>query len=532
MEFLTDIKFFFLKNYISNFRLRILYGLITKHGGEIVEDFQKLIELALDTKFKYCLIFSELLVIDDIPNILKNKYKCDEIPYNIGMMNLIEFQKGVEEQTIEKYFSLKRKFDERKLLVLNEKIKQIRIDTKDDELNETTILKNCDSEKTRSNFSLIEEDDDTFMDVDDNELRRIINKRNHINLKSWACAKKDNQLLKEGANKQIIEIFDEMKEIYEALNEKWKSYSYQKAISAVRRYNGVLRNKEDAKNIRGIGEKLSKKIEEITETGHLRKLEELQQNNRVRRLKLFSKIWGVGSSKAMQLVDKNIESIQQLRGIEENDPDFISFNRLQKVGLKYFEDLESRMSNEEAGRIEEFVQKQSNIEFDTEYIVVACGSYRRGKSTCGDVDILVCDDTQTLEVDEIFHRLKERLIKENFLIEHLIEQEKNDGQIKYLGICKLPGSESKHRRLDIIIVPKNELGCATLYFTGSAHLNRSMRHLAKKLNMSLTEHSLNIGVKRVNGEKVNRGTPLPVKNEQDIFRYLGLDYLEPNERNH
>ena len=54
----------------------------------------------------------------------------------------------------------------------------------------------------------------------------------------------------------------------------------------------------------------------------------------------------------------------------------------------------------------------------------------------------------------------------------------------------------QYRRIDIIVVPYDEYACALVYFTGSAHFNRSLRHLAKKMGMSLSEHSLNKGVVR------------------------------------
>ena len=31
-------------------------------------------------------------------------------------------------------------------------------------------------------------------------------------------------------------------------------------------------------------------------------------------------------------------------------------------------------------------------------------------------------------------------------------------------------------------------------------------------------------------ERLAEGTPLPVASEKDVFQYLGLDYLEPHER--
>ena len=46
------------------------------------------------------------------------------------------------------------------------------------------------------------------------------------------------------------------------------------------------------------------------------------------------------------------------------------------------------------------------------------------------------------------------------------------------------------------MVPYEEYACALVYFTGSAHFNRSLRHLCKKMNMSLNEHALRKGVVR------------------------------------
>ena len=99
-----------------------------------------------------------------------------------------------------------------------------------------------------------------------------------------------------------------------------------------------------------------------------------------------------------------------------------------------------------------------------------------------------------------------------------------------------------------------------MYFTGSAHFNRSMRNLAGKTNMSLSEHSLNEKVVRVvssliistvctrftsvlfvtylyyvykqRGEKVNKGVPLPTPTEESVFKHLGLKYRPPEERDH
>lgn len=99
-----------------------------------------------------------------------------------------------------------------------------------------------------------------------------------------------------------------------------------------------------------------------------------------------------------------------------------------------------------------------------------------------------------------------------------------------MGVCRLPGPGQRHRRLDIIVVPYDELACALMYFTGSAHFNRSMRALAKTKHMSLSEHSLNQNVVRQGSVKVHGGTALTTSTEKDVFGLLGIPFREPHER--
>lgn len=111
-----------------------------------------------------------------------------------------------------------------------------------------------------------------------------------------------------------------------------------------------------------------------------------------------------------------------------------------------------------------------------------------------------------------------------------MSHEENGEQKKYMGVCRLPGPGHRHRRLDVIVVPYSEFACSLMYFTGSAHFNRSMRALAKTKSMSLSEHSLNRDVVRQGGVKVHGGAPLPTPTEKDVFNLLGVPYREPHER--
>ena len=49
----------------------------------------------------------------------------------------------------------------------------------------------------------------------------------------------------------------------------------------------------------------------------------------------------------------------------------------------------------------------------------------------------------------------------------------------YIGLCKLNHPDSKFRRIDILMVPKRELGAALIHFTGNDLFNRRIRSFAR-----------------------------------------------------
>ena len=63
-------------------------------------------------------------------------------------------------------------------------------------------------------------------------------------------------------------------------------------------------------------------------------------------------------------------------------------SRQQQIGLKYYDEFIERIPRKEVDEIESVV-KGLVKEINHGLIVLTCGSYRRGKSTCGDVDCLV-----------------------------------------------------------------------------------------------------------------------------------------------
>lgn len=63
---------------------------------------------------------------------------------------------------------------------------------------------------------------------------------------------------------------------------------------------------------------------------------------------------------------------------------------LQLIGLKYYEDLCKKIPRSEVQEITNIVQRAINTLFSENGLLVeTVGSFRRGKSMCGDVDILI-----------------------------------------------------------------------------------------------------------------------------------------------
>ena len=58
------------------------------------------------------------------------------------------------------------------------------------------------------------------------------------------------------------------------------------------------------------------------------------------------------------------------------------------IGLKYFNEFLERIPREEVAQIESVV-REAAASFRTGLLIQTCGSYRRGKDTCGDCDILI-----------------------------------------------------------------------------------------------------------------------------------------------
>jgi DNA polymerase lambda len=172
------------------------------------------------------------------------------------------------------------------------------------------------------------------------------------------------------------------------------------------------------------------------------------------------------------------------------------------------------MPRDEATAISKVVHDAAYELFGKDTIVIeTCGSYRRGKQSCGDVDILMTrkDDKP---INGMLEKLIVKLEKDNFLKERLGSTRVSDkGSEMYMGVCKLKDGKMA-RRIDIKVYPKDQYGFAILYFTGSDYFNRSMRLFAEKKGFTLSDHGLAPVAKSASKQKVGKGIGIPCLTEQ------------------
>jgi NAD-dependent DNA ligase len=306
-------------------------------------------------------------------------------------------------------------------------------------------------------------------------------------------------------NEKFIELMEQLADIMLKQGEAFRARAYQKAQETIMAYPGDIMSPNDLKGKPGIGSTIMEKLNEYVETGTLKVLER-EKNNPVN---ILAEVYGIGPKKAKELVDNGIISIAQLR---ENQQ---MLNDIQKVGLRYYEDVLKRIPRSEIedykGLFESDFKKVATS--DSKFEIV--GSYRRGAQSSGDIDVIITSDSP-----KVFINFIDELIKKKIILEIL-----SRGPTKCLVMAKIPSSDSV-RRVDFLYTGLEEFPFAILYFTGSKIFNTVMRHIALEKGYTMNEH----GINKMEGKKKGDKVAHHFRTEEDIFNFLGLEYKAPTER--
>lgn len=279
----------------------------------------------------------------------------------------------------------------------------------------------------------------------------------------------------------------------------FKARAYKKALDNL---PDNISSEEDIHNIGG--DKINDKIKYIIKTNkNLEEVDETIVDPEFEVINTLMTIHGIGPSKANELYKKHeITSIDKLR---ENEH---LLNEVQKKGLKYLEYTQKRIPRKEMIKHDKYLQE--NME-QQQYKIT--GSYMRNESSSGDIDVLISGQVNNLKT------IVDKLIDKKYIVEDGILAY---GEVKFMGICKLP-KYANFRRIDIMYTPPREYPFAELYFTGNYKFNTEMRKHALTLGYSLNEQGLS-------DIKTGNLIEHEFKTEKDIFTFLNYKYILPENR--
>ncbi len=308
----------------------------------------------------------------------------------------------------------------------------------------------------------------------------------------------------EVSNGKIADQLHLMAQLLEILEENpFKIRAYIRAAEVIGRLATPVAalSPKDLETIAGIGPAIAEKVHEIAANGTFPELEEARGRVPPGLIEMLT-LEGVGPKTARVLWKKlHIETlddlekaarghrIRTLKGFgEKKERGF-----LKAIAIARQRKEERRMTRLEADLVIEEVKR---VMREGTYDVA--GSYRRGKSTIGDIDIVSVDTPSTL----------------NRRLTQIADEVLDEGERKTSFRCR--GS-----RVDIRYTTRSTLGTMLLYLTGSKAFNIRLREIALQKGWRLNEYGI---------RDLTLGTVHEFSREAEIFSFLGMDPIVPELR--
>lgn len=311
-------------------------------------------------------------------------------------------------------------------------------------------------------------------------------------------------------NALVADYFIKIAELLEIKGDNpFRIRAYMKAAETIGNLSEDLKSyvqQGRLEDLAGIGHDLAEKIKEIVLTGKCEFYNELKRSIPEGVLEILE-IPSVGPKTARLFFEKlNIKSLDELKkaasdgrlmslpGVKEKTIDNILKGiALIKKGKQYLDLLTAdAVSSQICSAL-----KKGNL---ADKLVVA-GSFRRMKESVRDIDILAVSGKPEAIIDAFVHLpcVKRVLVK---------------GDLKSTVLTQ------DDAQVDLRVFQSNSFGAALLYFTGSKDHNIHLRQLAMKKGLKINEYGV--------FDKKNRC--LGSKCEADLYKALGLDFIEPELR--
>jgi DNA polymerase (family 10) len=315
---------------------------------------------------------------------------------------------------------------------------------------------------------------------------------------------------------QVAAIIDEIGTLLELQGENpFKCIAYHNAARAIEQLQGSLPDliaSGELGHIKSIGESIREKIITLVNTGSLPYYEELRAKFPPGVFEML-RVQGLGPKKVKALLDElGVDDLDKLKQACEADRvsklKGFGAKTQQKIleGINFLAQMGQRVRIDQALPLAMHLlaglQKCQGI-----IRMELCGSLRRRRETIKDIDILV-SAKDAAPIMECFVSLPG------------VEQVLGHGETKSSVIV---GNGAGHGRIlmnaDLRVVSDKEYPFALMYFTGSKEHNIVLRQRAQEHGLKLNEYELA-------GERKH----VACKDEADIYKILGLDYIPPELR--
>ena len=312
-------------------------------------------------------------------------------------------------------------------------------------------------------------------------------------------------------NHRIAEIFNNTAEILQIKDENpFRIRAYAKAAESLENLTediAKLSEEDKLTDIPGIGKDLAAKIKEFLKTGKIASYEDLKKSIPKSVLDLM-KVPGVGPKTAKLLNDKlDIKSVKDLKKKASEGKVKGIFGIKDKTvenilrGISFLEKSEGRTPIDRAMSISDEIITALKKVPEVKKIMPA-GSLRRMKETVRDIDILITSESPG-KVMDVFTKLSAV------------------GEVSAHGPTKASVITRDKIQVDVRVVKEASFGSALCYFTGSKSHNIRLRQVAIRKGLKLNEYG-------VFKEKTKR--KVAGKEEKDVYKALGLAYVEPEMR--
>ncbi|HOT07159.1 MAG: hypothetical protein A4E45_00294 [Methanosaeta sp. PtaB.Bin039] len=312
-------------------------------------------------------------------------------------------------------------------------------------------------------------------------------------------------------NKEIAELLYDMGELLELKGEnRFKIIAYGKAARAVESLQEDVEavwQREELDRIPGVGRAIAEKIAEYLQTGRMRAYDDLVSETPAGQRELLQ-VAGIGPKTVALIHEKlGVSTLDELEAAARQH----RIRRLPRMGptreaniLRAVERYRKRSSriplSIAAPLVEEIVSYLRRIDgLDN---ITPAGSFRRGRETVGDIDILATS-SRPQEVIASFVRMP------------MVEEVLGKGPTKASVIVR------ETVQVDLRIVEPRSYGTVVQYFTGSKEHNVKLRGIALQRGYSLSEYSL---------KRTSTGEELYFDREEDVYAAIGIPYIPPELR--